>query len=259
MNKFQAQQSIKKQYNARITLSLLFIGSILLIYNGFLIAYGVGVFSKQEQPFGKPYDEWIGKYWQWVITMTEEQSDPPNGSCLINELNSMVMVLDPSVGGRHELECDISSKDGIMIASWSGFHDNNDKDPLPPNFPVEQLSKITKERVNLGAVTSEVKVDGKSVGKVDEITAMNNNILNYKINAMENFTEIYAKPFNITIPQDTFMADQDFGTWPSGAHGWFLFLKPLPLGVHKVSYNLSVQGLGEDNVATEITYTFHVR
>ena len=49
------------------------------------------------------------------------------------------------------------------------------------------------------------------------------------------------------------------GTWPSGAHGWFTFLKPLPPGDHKVSYSLSVQGLGADNVASENTYTFHVK
>ncbi|TLX86797.1 MAG: hypothetical protein E6L04_03240 [Thaumarchaeota archaeon] len=55
------------------------------------------------------------------------------------------------------------------------------------------------------------------------------------------------------------MPDQVTGTWPSGAHGWFTFLKPLPPGDHKVSYSLSVQGLGADNVASENTYTFHVK
>ncbi|MGB8027116.1 MAG: hypothetical protein WCE95_05865, partial [Nitrososphaeraceae archaeon] len=85
------------------------------------------------------------------------------------------------------------------------------------------------------------------------------NKLNYKINTMDNFSEIYAKPFNITIPENTFLPDQVPGTWPSGAHGWFTFLKPLPPGDHKVSYSLSVQGLGADNVASENTYTFHVK
>ena len=42
-------------------------------------------------------------------------------------------------------------------------------------------------------------------------------------------------------------------------HGWFTFLKPLPPGDHKLSYILSVQGLDADNVASENTYTFHVK
>ena len=189
-----------KQSVARITLVLLFLGSVLLINIGFTTVYGVEVFSKDEKPFGIPFDEWVGKYWKWWITVTPEQSEPPNGSCLINKSDSMVMLLDPSVGGKHELECDISSKDGIMISSWSGFIENNDKDNLPDNFPPGQLSKFAKEQVNLGAVTSDVKVDGKSVAKLDEISSVSNNILNYKINPMDNFTEFYAKPFNITIP-----------------------------------------------------------
>ena len=141
-----------------------------------------------------------------------------------------------------------------------GFFENNNKDQVPDNTPVGQLSKMAKEQVDLGAVTSDVNVDGKSIAKLDEITSMSpNNILNYKINTMDNFTEIFAKPFNITIPENTFLPDQVFGTWPAGAHGWFTFLKPLPPGDHKVSYTLSVQGLGADNVASENTYTFHVK
>ena len=76
---------------------------------------------------------------------------------------------------------------------------------------------------------------------------------------MDNFTEIYAKPFNITIPENSNLPDQVLGTWPAGAQGWFTFLKPLPPGDHKVSYSMSVQGLGADNVASETTYTFHVK
>jgi hypothetical protein len=54
---------------------------------------------------------------QRFITLMPEQAEPPNGSsCLINKWDSMVMLLDPSVPGKHELECDISSKDGIMIS-----------------------------------------------------------------------------------------------------------------------------------------------
>jgi hypothetical protein len=256
MNKLEVQPNIGKQSLTRITLGLLILGSILLIYTGFTIANGVEVFSKDEQPFGIPRDVWLGKYWQWLITQTPEQTEPPNGSCPINKSGSIVMLFDPSIGGTHNFECDISSKDGIMVASWNGFFENNNKDDMPDNAPPEQLSKFAKEQVNFGAVTSDVKVDGKSIAKLDEITSKDGG---YKVNTMENFTEIYAKPFNITIPENTFLPNQVTGTWPSGAHGWFTFLKPLPPGDHKLSYTLSVQGLDADNVASETTYTFHVK
>jgi len=257
---------MKNSINARGTLSVTVAASLVILVCstfflcGFSNVYGVEVFSKNEKPFGIPYNEWVGKYWKWFITVTPEQSEPANGSCMINKTGSMIMAYDPSVGGNHQLECDISSKDGIMIPSWTGFYEHNNKVDLPANFPDEKLSNLTKEQVDLGAVTSDVKVDGKSVAKLDEVTSMSpNNIVNTKVNAMDKFIEIFAKPFNITIPENSYLPEQVPGTWPSGAHGWFAFLKPLPPGDHKVSYTLNVGGLGADNVAGETTYTFHVK
>ena len=80
MKEFQLQQKIRNQSFTRITLSLLFLGSILLIHIGFTTAYGAEVFSKDEQPFGKPYDEWLAKFWNWGLSLTPEQTEPPNGS-----------------------------------------------------------------------------------------------------------------------------------------------------------------------------------
>lgn len=53
---------------------------------------------------------------------------------------------------------------------------------------------------------------GRSVAKLDEITSMSNNISNTKINTMDNFSEIYAKPFNLTITENTYVPDQVTGT-----------------------------------------------
>jgi hypothetical protein len=256
MKMFQVQQNYGKQNLTRITLGLLFLGSILLIYSGFTIANGVQVFSKEEQPFGVPRDVWLGKYWQWLITQTPAQTEPPDGSCPIHKSGSMVMLFDPSFSGPHNFECDISSKYVIMVPSWNGVYYNAKGDELPDNTPIGELSKLAKVRVDSGAVTSDVMVDGKSVAKLDEITSKDGN---YKINTMDNFTEIYAKPFNITVPANTFLPGQNVGTWPSGAHGWFTFLKPLPPGEHKLLHKFSVQGLGADNVASENTYTLHVK
>jgi hypothetical protein len=88
---------------------------------------------------------------------------------------------------------------------------------------------------------------------------MRGGALDYKINSMDNVTELYSKGFNITIPEDTHMADQNAGTWPSGAHGWFTFLKPLPPGDHKLTYNIGVTGTGPNDHSSEITYDLKVK
>ena len=102
MKKFRVRQNIREQRVTRVVLGLLFLGSILLIHIGFTNTYAAGVFSKNEKPFGIPYDEWVGKYWKWFITVTPEQSEPANGSCMINKTGSMIMSYDPSVGGNHQ-------------------------------------------------------------------------------------------------------------------------------------------------------------
>ena len=87
---------------------------------------------------------------------------------------------------------------------------------------------------NLLKVTSLVKVDGVPIGKLDLVCSMPGGNLDYKINSMDNVTEIYSKGFNITIPEDTYYVDQNTVTWRSGAHRWFVFLKALPQDDHKL-------------------------
>ena len=103
---------------------------------------------------------------------------------------------------------------------------------------------------------------GRSVTKLDEITSMSNNISNTKINTMDNFSEIYAKPFNLTIPENTYVPDQVTGTGPAGGHGWFTFLKPLPpvmssalVWSFTTNYKSNLIGLlGRDDIRIRGTY-----
>lgn len=66
----------------------------------------------------------------------------------------------------------------------------------------------------------------------------------YKINSLENVTELYTKAYNLTIPADSQMPNLNPGTWLAGSHGWFVFLKPLPPGEHSVFYNVRVTPTG---------------
>lgn len=69
--------------------------------------------------------------------------------------------------------------------------------------------------------------------------------MDYKINSLANVTELYQKKgFQLTVPPDTHKANVPSGTFRSGAHGWFVFLKPLPPGEHTISYNVRVTPTG---------------
>jgi hypothetical protein len=69
--------------------------------------------------------------------------------------------------------------------------------------------------------------------------------LDYKINSLNNVTELYQNNgFQLTVPSDTHKANVAAGTFRSGAHGWWVFLKPLPPGEHTIYYNVRVTPTG---------------
>jgi hypothetical protein len=165
--------------------------------------------------------------------------------------------MDTIVSGRPHQVCEISSAQGIMIPLWTAFFE--DSIPKYDSYTYEQLSKGAREVGDLGAITSLVKVDGKPVAKLDVASSMRGGSLDYKINSMDNVTELYSKGFNLSIPEDTHFPDQNTGTWRSGAHGWFVFMKPLPPGDHTVNYNIGVTGTGPNDHSSEIAYDLKVK
>ena len=126
-------------------------------------------------------------------------------------------------------------------------------------YTYDQLLKCAREQVDLGAVTSLVKVDNTPIAKLDVVSSMRGGSLDYKINSLQNVTEIYSKGFNITLPEDSNYPDLKPGTWDAAAHGWFIFLKPLPAGDHTLYYNVGVTGTGPNDHSAEITYDLKVK
>jgi hypothetical protein len=227
------------------------------LFLGSSLVYAVGVFSKSEDPFDTPVDVWIGKWWNWWIKANSGGVTPETNSCIINSTGPMVMLMETTVSGKPHQSCEISSTQGIIVPLWTGFAEASTPDR--DSWSYADLTKRAREAIDLGAVTSEVKVDGKPVAKLDVDSSMRSGSLVYKINSISNVTEAFSKGFNITIPEDTNVPDQNTGTWRAGAHGWFVFLKPLPPGDHTLYYNVGVTGTGPNDHSAEITYDLKVK
>jgi hypothetical protein len=249
--------TIKKSNLRPYLIILLLAFSILILFVSPSAVSAVDFYSKNEAPFGTTYDEWIGKWWNWWFDTYRSGRYPEEGGCLINKTESLVMLMDTAISGKPHQECEISSNQGIMFPLWTGEFE--DSLPEYDSYTNEQLSKGAREELDLGAVTSVVKIDENIVAKLDEISTMNLGKLDYKINAMDNVTEVYSKGFNLTIPEDSNIPDLIPGTWRAGAHGWFIFLKPLPPGDHTIYYNVGVTGLGPNNHSSEIKYDLKVK
>jgi hypothetical protein len=230
-----------------ITFTLLL--SFLIALSGLSSVYAVEIFPKDEKPFGVSYDDWVAKYWNWDFSISKDQFNPKSGGCIINTSDQMVMLMNTVVEGSPAPTqiCKISSKQGIMIPMWIAWCDNSGAaNPATKSYSDEQLTKCAREVYNLGNIRSDVKVNGQPVAKLDVRLSLipGSGKLDYKVNSMSNVTEIYTKGFNLTMPPGTHQAVTMPGTWRAGSQGWWVFLKPLPLGEYTISYNIRVTPTG---------------
>jgi hypothetical protein len=240
-----------KSKNVLVTLSIFLFSAMVTVP----IAYAVDVFHKDELPFGKPYEDWIHDWWRWNAAIP---SDPvttfagvKENRCFINKEGPVAMLIDPAVGGQHHQRCEISSNQGILISAWSGECDGSVKGYENATF--KELSKCARD-LDLGKVTVNAWVDNKPIAQVEAE--------DYKTINLINATELYTKAFNITSPANSQLQVDYPGTYPGAVHGWFIFLKPLPVGEHTVRYVNDVRpttlGSGNTNNA-DITYSLNVK
>ena len=219
--------------------------------------YNVDFYSKGESPFGISYGDWVAKYWNWDLsippdTKTNNLLGLNENGCLVHRENSMVMLADTAAGGIWNQKCTISHNAGILIPIWTGECDQGTK--AFETYSFKQLLDCARG-FDLGKVRGQVKVDNIPVATLDA--------LDYKTNIMNNVTEVYSNQFNATIPINSHVIVERYGTFPAAAHGWFVFLKPLQPGTHTVYYQNSVEpttlsGAGSVNSA-QLTYVFDVK
>ena len=139
-----------------------FVLSTLVIFSvSSSIAYGFEQFSKNEIPFGKPFDSWVGSYWNWDLSIPTDESTgrfaglSENG-CLIHKEDSVVMLVDTAAGGIINQKCEISADRGILFPIWTGECSNADIGYENASF--DELSKCARE-MDLGKVNGLVKIN----------------------------------------------------------------------------------------------------
>lgn len=217
-----------------------------MTFSGLSRVYAAGVFSQTDQPYGKSYDSWAAEFWNKWIAKNTEQATPKQGGCLTvnndNRSESMVMLMETAdVNTPPVQSCQISASQGILIPLWVGWCDTGSQKGASD----QQLS-VCAQKQNLGNIGSDIKVDGAPVAKLDvsRTVSPGTSSVNYKINSLSNVIQSTSKPFTLVIPADTHKPNQVAGTWRAVSDGWWVFLKPLPPGMHAVFYNIRVLPTG---------------
>lgn len=251
--------NITRKWNFLTSILTMILGlSIFLLIPASYTAFGVEVYSKNDKPFGISQDTWMSKYWNWWISLSTEETTTIKDGCLINNSNSVVMVIEPTIGIVPNQVCDISSKQAILIPLWPGWCDSGTDKDYKIAYPEKTWTDCARERYNTGQIRAEAMVDGHSIAKMDvKLSApLVGGSLNYKIKYLYNVTEVYGNEFTLTIPQDSHK-NAVAGTHVAAWHGWIIILEPLPPGKHILFYSNKVTGPNANKA--EVTYTLNVK
>jgi hypothetical protein len=220
--------------------------TILFLVSGLYSVFGVELFSEDDKPFGISQTDWLSKYWNWwvAISPNEVVDIKENGGCLINIDGSVVMLAELTLEKvKPVLECDISSKQAVLVPLWIAWCDSGNDADYNINPPEKSWAECARERYNTGHIKSEAKVDGSYVAKMDVYSLPDKS--QNKILYLDNVTEIYGNTtdFTLKLPENNHKVLKA-GTFVAGSHGWFIFLKPLSPGKHELEYTNTVQPIG---------------
>ncbi len=192
------------------------------------------IFSKDSIPYGSSYSEWMGKWWQWHISLPNKvnEQDKSNLSlihpreayapekCAWNQNNKNVWFLaDGRSLGLSEFinpeirKCTVPHDKALLVQIYGGGCDYSEG---------SKTDEELKNCINIGLDTVRFSA------KVDGVPVMSSE---YRNDFLPN---LYL--YNITYTNDN-IYDAIPGTYRAMADGYFLFLKPLSIGNHTIEFN----------------------
>lgn len=185
-----------------------------------LLAHAQGnnsaVYPKDSTPYGIPYKDWIVRWWQWNVGIPTSQHPRDNYTaekCTVNQNGSAWFIPD-ILTGKEERTCTIPEGKAILVPLITGECDTSDSQSQS-DADIQQCSTAGDE---YGAISATL--DGQKIEN---------------LNSYRTATDF----FNITYVKDNIF-DVPAGTYRGIADGFFVFLKPLPVGNHVLQVKSSV-------------------
>jgi hypothetical protein len=201
------------------------------------------IYSKNEKPYGISYSEWIGRWWQWHVSIPKgnhprEAYSPEKCAQNQNDKNVWFLPDGKNLGSSEAntpeiRKCTVPHGKALLVQIYGGGYSIKENG-LAKNEDLEHC-------VNIGLDTVEF------TAKIDGVEVMNS----------KNRGNI-PEPYQCEL---TYMPDNLYNV-PAGPSkamvgGYFLFVKPLSEGDHKIEFketfsksNLSRQS--SSKVATEM-------
>jgi hypothetical protein len=173
------------------------------------------LYLKNSLPYGTPYADWIKKWWQWNVSLPKAEHPQTNPKTVCaTKVSGQVSFLVQNLQGSSHYSCTIPAKNAIMLPISTGSCTS-----------IEAHSSKPADLINCATIGDQhlsfkATLDGIPLSNLEN---------NYAI----------VKIFDMTVPNDNYELLKG-GTYPTGAGGYFIFLKPLPAGEHNLHVNARV-------------------
>jgi len=195
----------------------------------------IGVYTSDSMPYGLNYGQWTTKWWAWLMSLPSNinpASDNSGVNCAQSQ-NGPVWFLAGSTTGKAERNCNIPSGKAILFP----IIDSECSYAEYPKLKTE--SDLRKCAISQQGQTTHVQttVDG----------------VNLQTSQMPR---VQSPLFDFTFPKDNIFGAAA-GHSQSVADGYYVFLKPLPVGKHEITFKaVSVEftTTGTQNAAQNIVY-----
>jgi len=193
------------------------------------------VYSVDEKPHGLTYDQWTTNFWKWVISIPQQNNpniDPTGAKCAISQNDPNVWYLAPTFGGAAERTCKIPEGKAILFPLLVGECNYCENPDLKTESQLRTCAKQTNDQ---GSRSMEAVVDG------------------VKLNNLEKY-RVESQLFDLTFPENNVFSVKA-GTTKGVSDGFWVFLKPLPVGKHEVDFSGSIiDPSGVNNYNTQLKY-----
>lgn len=215
------------------------------------------IFPREATLYGKSYEEWAAKWWQWVIPIPLNENPQADAPCDMDQ-SGQVFFLAANFGGTTTRSCAVPAGKAIF-------------------FPILNAVSANCPEIAGGDYTCEVSMDQDrlhdSVNGLMEL----DHTLSLEIDgvAVDGLSDYRAgtATFNTTAPEN---AEDRLWTTCSGpirdnacgvpvgtprgvaSDGYWVMLRPLSAGDHQIHLGAGVQVSGQTIFSLDITYNITV-
>ena len=212
-----------------------------------------GVLPPNSHPFGKTYEEWNAKWWQWFFSVPASKNPglATNSAvdCSVGQSGKVWFLAGHFLeGGKFTRNCTIPVGKALFVPLINSWVDNVcATSPLTEDQLHAAAANLVTPPANLHA-----SIDGNSLTNLESYRAISP-VFSYTLPPPPD--NVIKAAFNVSIPYDCGTTSPT--VTGAVADGFYLMLHPLTPGSHSI--NFGGVGPGQDGITLDVTYNLTVK